>query len=110
MNAPPTQPDSAAEAALDVAVQYGVVLLDGDALGDTEHVYVQHLAMADLRPGNRVLLADGLVILEVVEVGEGGVVADVVSGGEVLDRKGTANEPDCDLIGDLWELFDILED
>ena len=43
-----------------------VVLLDGDGEGDAEHLYVQHLRAAELEPGSRVLLADGLVTLQVV--------------------------------------------
>lgn len=67
-----------------------VTLLDGDGEGDERHIHIQHLSSADLQAGNRVLLADGLVTLEVTGRDGDEITATVVSGGEVLDHKGTA--------------------
>jgi len=67
-----------------------VQLLDGNELGDESHIYVQFLHRAELRAGSRVLLADGLIEVEIKEIGDDGVAAKVRVGGVLSDRKGAA--------------------
>jgi pyruvate kinase len=67
-----------------------VRLLPGDGTGDGEKIFVQHLDAADLGGGDRVLLADGMIEVRVIGVGETGVRGRVVQGGRLLDRKGVA--------------------
>jgi len=67
-----------------------VQLLDGNELGDESHVYVQFLHLAELRIGSRILLADGLIEVEVKEIGDGAVMAEVRVDGVLSDRKGAA--------------------
>jgi pyruvate kinase len=75
----------------------GAVLLDKDAEvtlrpgkdeGSASVIYVHGLESAHLAPGSPVLLSDGLISLEVQEVGGGEVTARVVEGGELRQKKG----------------------
>lgn len=52
--------------------------------------------LTDVHPGDRVILADGLVACEVVDRSESALRARVVSGGELTDHKGVAF-PDSNL-------------
>ncbi|WP_194745427.1 pyruvate kinase [Thermaurantiacus tibetensis] len=64
------------------------------APGDDERVELPHAEiLAALRPGHRLLLDDGRVVLKVLAVGESHAVAEVVTGGLLSDRKGL-NLPD----------------
>jgi len=75
---------------VELAAGSEVTLVDGDEEGSAALVYVQHLADAGLGPGDRVLLFDGLIPLEVV-AGEGErVTARVVESGVLSDHKGAA--------------------
>ncbi len=58
---------------------------------DPQRIFVDydHL-LDDLRPGERVILADGLIRLNVESVADGHVVARVVQGGLLSDGKGVA--------------------
>jgi pyruvate kinase len=67
-----------------------VDLVPGEGVGDAEHVHVAYLDSVRLEPGAPVLLSDGMITLECVEVGESGARARVVSGGELLDHRGVA--------------------
>jgi pyruvate kinase len=67
-----------------------VQLLDGNELGDEGRIYVQFLHRAELRAGSRVLLADGLIEVEVKEIADEVVLAEVRVGGVLSDRKGVA--------------------
>ncbi|HUF79453.1 MAG TPA: pyruvate kinase [Thermoanaerobaculia bacterium] len=62
---------------------------DGLPLGDPE-------LLRHLRPGERVLIDNGLIELEVAECEQGAVAARVVQGGRVASRKGI-NLPDTEL-------------
>ena len=67
-----------------------VRLVDGSDEGDAGLIHVQHLASAHLRAGSRVLLADGLITLEVTDTDGESAAARVVEGGTLSDRKGAA--------------------
>lgn len=73
-----------------------IVLNDGDLFtftpdeieGDETRVSVSYKDLAsDLRPGDRILLNNGLVIFEVLELKDKDVVCRVLTGGELSDRK-----------------------
>jgi pyruvate kinase len=67
-----------------------VMLRHGDGEGSSAEVFVQHLNAARLESGSRVLLADGLIVLDVVDGGGESVETVVRQGGELGDRKGAA--------------------
>lgn len=59
-----------------------------DVPGDAHRVSVNYAGLADdLVPGDRVLLANGLLALDVVEIAGGEIRCKVVVGGELSDRK-----------------------
>ena len=59
-----------------------------DVPGDETRVSVNYAGLADdLEPGNRVLLANGLLALDVVEIVNGEIRCRVAVGGELSDRK-----------------------
>ncbi len=59
-----------------------------DVPGDETRVSVNYAGLADdLEPGNRVLLANGLLALDVVEIANGEIRCRVAVGGELSDRK-----------------------
>lgn len=77
-------------------VNHKVFLNDGDTFtftpdeieGDETRVSVSYKDLAqDLHPGDKVLLNNGLVIFEVVELAGNDVVCRVLVGGEISDRK-----------------------
>jgi pyruvate kinase len=81
---------------VDLADGSEITLVDGEGEGDSGRIHVEHLADAHLQVGSRVVLADGLIHLEVTD-GEGGRFrAKVEGGGELRDRKGAAF-PDAEL-------------
>jgi pyruvate kinase len=68
-----------------------VELMPGVGEGSSELIRVGYDTLADdVRPGDRVLLADGLVTLEVVGITDDALRARVLEGGEVADNKGVA--------------------
>jgi len=74
-------------------------LRDDVCLGDATHACVSHHELAgDLSPGDRVLLDDGRVELEVVSTGAGEVRTRVITGGPVGSHKGV-NVPGVTLHG-----------
>jgi pyruvate kinase len=60
-----------------------------NVMGDEQHVstFYEQLPQ-DLKPGDRVLLDDGLIVLQVVETTPEDVVSEVVVGGVLKDNKG----------------------
>ncbi len=59
-----------------------------DIVGNQERVSVSYKGLTrDLSAGDKILLNNGLVIFEVIDVKENDVVCRVVTGGEVSDRK-----------------------
>lgn len=61
----------------------------GDGEGSVEVIYVENIDKAHLEVGTTVLLSDGLISLEMVNVGDS-LRAKVVEGGELKDHKGAA--------------------
>ncbi|MEX1207992.1 MAG: pyruvate kinase [Acidimicrobiia bacterium] len=67
-----------------------VRLEDGGGECTEGTILVQHLAAVAPQEGQRVLLADGMVVLNVRDVDKTGVVAEVIEGGTLSDHKGVA--------------------
>jgi pyruvate kinase len=67
-----------------------VTLIAGEGEGDESRIFIAYLESVRLEPGHPIVLADGLISLEVVAVGEGEATARVIGGGELLDQKGVA--------------------
>lgn len=67
-----------------------VRLRAGEHEGDAGTVFVQHLDAIALNPGSRVLCADGMVVLRVVDASSGEATAEVMTGGTLADHKGVA--------------------
>jgi len=77
-----------------------VELCQGEnALSSASRIYTEAIDPARyLKAGERVLLADGLIELRVLEINHGIVTCEVVKGGKVLSRQGIAfPESDIDL-------------
>jgi HAD superfamily hydrolase (TIGR01662 family) len=66
-------------------------------------IFFQALVQMDLAPERTLYVGDSYAH-DVVGARSAGL--DVV----LLDRNGAARDPDCDVIGDLWGLFDLLGD
>ena len=67
-----------------------VMLEPGEGEGDATRICVAYLGDVELEPGSSVLLADGLIALEVLSVKPGRVAARIVTGGVLRDHKGAA--------------------
>ncbi len=60
----------------------------GDEQGDENHVAVNYDELAeDMKPGDRILVNNGLLIFEVTKIIGKDVVTKVIAGGEISDRK-----------------------
>ncbi len=60
----------------------------GERKGDKTGVSVSYKGLAnDLKPGDRILVNNGLLIFEVTSIEKGDVVCQVLAGGEISDRK-----------------------
>lgn len=60
-----------------------------DYLGDSSKVSISYKDLSkQLSPGNKVLIDDGRIHLEVTDIKENDIVCKVVAGGEVSDHKG----------------------
>ena len=66
-----------------------ITITTRNVMGDEQHVstFYEQLPQ-DLKPGDRVLLDDGLIVLQVVETTPEDVVSEVVVGGVLKDNKG----------------------
>ena len=73
-----------------------IVLNDGDTftfttddiIGDKSRVSVSYKGLTnELKPGDRILLNNGLVIFKVREIKGTNLICEVIAGGEVSDRK-----------------------
>ena len=65
-------------------------LKSGEGVGGDETIYVAYLEYVDLERGSTVLLADGMIRLEVVAVVDGVARTRVIDGGVLLNHKGAA--------------------
>ena len=64
------------------------IFTTGDITGNNERVSVSYKGLTDdIEPGDTILLNNGLVIFKVKEIKGNDVICEVVTGGEVLDRK-----------------------
>jgi len=67
-----------------------VELLPGEGEGTSERIHVKHLECAALQAGARILIGDGLIVLEAEESDGERTRARVVEGGEITNHKGVA--------------------
>ena len=68
-----------------------VRLVPDGGMGDRDVIPVGYEQLLDdVRPGDRVLLADGLIRLEVIGMSDTGLMAEVKVGGDLSDHKGVA--------------------
>lgn len=67
-----------------------VVLRSGEAEGTESQVFIENLNAAQLKPGARVLMSDGLITVRVVDWDGESARASVVEGGVLHDHKGVA--------------------
>lgn len=74
-----------------------VVIAPGDFVGDASRLSTTYDRLAeDVKPGDRLLIDDGLIGLEVVSIEDGEIVCEVLEGGPVSSHKGL-NFPDSSL-------------
>ena len=74
-----------------------VVIASGDFVGDASRLSTTYDRLAeDVKPGDRLLIDDGLIGLKVVSVEDGDIVCEVLEGGPVSSHKGL-NFPDSSL-------------
>ncbi|HIX30062.1 MAG TPA: pyruvate kinase [Candidatus Blautia stercoravium] len=65
------------------------VLYTEEMTGNEKGCFITYAGLAeDVAPGNKILIDDGLIELEVKEVTEGRIVCRVVNGGELGEKKG----------------------
>ena len=67
-----------------------VALAPGEGTGDAGRIPIAYLDHVDLQPGSAVVLADGMIRLEVTDVVGGEARARVTIGGTLRDHKGAA--------------------
>lgn len=68
-----------------------------NVLGNEERITVNHpQALNDLKPGNKILLENGLMVIEVISVEEDGVTCKILNGG-VLGNKKSISVPGVQL-------------
>jgi pyruvate kinase len=74
-----------------------VVIAAGDFVGDASRLSTTYDRLAeDVKPGDRLLIDDGLIALKVVSIEDGDIVCEVLEGGPVSSHKGL-NFPDSHL-------------
>ena len=74
-----------------------IELLPGTDTGDEKRIYISYKRLLeDLRPGEKVLLDDGLIELRIKERTKNSLIAEVVEGGLLSSKKGV-NFPHSDL-------------
>jgi pyruvate kinase len=74
-----------------------VIIASGDFVGDASRLSTTYDRLAeDVKPGDRLLIDDGLIGLKVVSVEDGDIVCEVLEGGPVSSHKGL-NFPDSSL-------------
>jgi pyruvate kinase len=89
LSGPKIRVGSFAGGAIRLAPGRRVTVTTRDVQGGRDLIPSQYGALAaDVKPGDRILLDDGTLELRVVEVAGTEVLSEVVSGGELRDRKG----------------------
>jgi pyruvate kinase len=74
-----------------------VVIASGDFVGDASRLSTTYDRLSeDVRPGDRLLIDDGLIGLRVERVEDGDIICEVLEGGPVSSHKGL-NFPDSNL-------------
>lgn len=68
----------------------GVRLLPGEGVGSDSTIHVAYLEDVTMATGGKIVLSDGLIELEAVDIGDDGIDAVVLTGGELKDHKGAA--------------------
>lgn len=66
------------------------VLHSGEAEGSANEVFIENLNVAQLEPGARIVMSDGLISLRVIEWDGETARAEVIEGGILRDHKGVA--------------------
>jgi len=65
------------------------ILTTDEVEGDEERVSITYKELpADLTKGNRLLIADGLIELQVLSIRGSDIICEILNGGELSDRKG----------------------
>lgn len=67
-----------------------VTLLPGEAIGDPENIHVAYLDDVAMNVDGKIILSDGLIELQAMEISPSGIVAKVLGGGVLRDHKGAA--------------------
>ncbi|MDA1035712.1 MAG: pyruvate kinase [Chloroflexi bacterium] len=74
-----------------------VTIAPGDQLGSPEHIYVTYPRFVeDVNEGQRILIADGTIILRATKVNSSSVLATIEHGGTLGEHKGV-NLPDSEV-------------
>lgn len=77
------------EASCDLKVGNKLILTTEDVLGDSERISVNYPDMTEVvKPGDRILIDDGLVDLTVLSIDGSDIQCTIVSGGTLKPRKG----------------------
>ena len=67
-----------------------VTLHPGEEIGDPEHIHVAYLDDVEMDIGGKIILSDGLIELQAIDVSSARIVANVLGGGVLFDHKGVA--------------------
>lgn len=66
-----------------------VFILPGSGIGDSKNLYVSYpFLLRDARQGDKILLDDGLIQLRVIKKSRNALIARVIEGGIIRDKKG----------------------
>jgi len=67
-----------------------VTLRPGEAVGDPENIHIAYLDDVAMDAGGKIVLSDGLIELQAIDVSPEGITAKVIGGGVLRDHKGAA--------------------
>ena len=67
-----------------------ITLLPGEAIGDAENIHCAYLDDVAMDVDGKIVLSDGLIELQAMEVSSSGIEAKVLGGGVLRDHKGAA--------------------
>lgn len=74
-----------------------IILTTEEIEGDDSRIYVNYAGLAkDVKPGNFILLDDGIISLEVLSVDKTEIKCKILNSGEISNRKGV-NVPDVEI-------------